>query len=93
MCNTADTSVVWAIYPHGHFALTAALFWGLDPYYSQKAVGAVHSGLFYLPFIGTMIGWIGAIPATRESMIGAVRDGKSIYMIPREWHISQTVET
>ena len=76
--------VIWAIYPHGHYALTATLAWALDPVYRLRgARGAVHKFLFYIPFLNSLMGWIGAIDASPESMRNTLLiEKKSIYMCP-----------
>jgi 1-acyl-sn-glycerol-3-phosphate acyltransferase len=72
---------IYAIYPHGHFAITPLVFFALNPRF-KSARPAVHSALFYIPVFSTMMKWLGAIPATRDAMLATLKEGKSIYMTP-----------
>lgn len=76
-----DEAVVYAIYPHGHFAITPLFYFALNPRF-KDAKPAVHSALFWIPVFATIMRWIGAIEVRRETMLETLRSGKSIYMTP-----------
>lgn len=74
--------LIWAIYPHGHFALAGIFYWALNPEFS-KARAAVHSVLFYIPIMSSFVNWIGAIGVTEAEMTDELltNDGE-IFMYP-----------
>jgi len=72
---------IWAVYPHGHYSLTALFYWALNPDFTWTR-GAVHSALFYVPVLGSIMGWIGAIGVTRGEMETALASGHSLVMCP-----------
>lgn len=76
-----EETVVYAIYPHGHFAVTSLIFFALNPRFA-KAKAAVHSFLFWVPLFSTFVRWIGAVDVSREAMLATLRAGTSIYMTP-----------
>jgi len=73
--------IIWAIYPHGHFSLTAVFYWALNPKFI-KARAVIHSALFYLPVFGTFAKWINGIHATESCMRTALEKKESLYMCP-----------
>lgn len=73
--------IIYAIYPHGHFSMTATFFWALNPTFSN-ARAAVHSLIFYLPAFGSFVRWIGSIGVTRAEMINTLNANQPIYMCP-----------
>lgn len=74
--------IIWAIYPHGHFSLTAAFLWGTDPKLSHT-VGAVHSVLFWLPFVGSLVGWLGCTTVSETDMKRVLTTGTGrLFMCP-----------
>jgi len=75
------THVIWGIYPHGHFSLTHAFYFILNPKF-KDVVPVVHSVLFYLPILGSLMGWIGAVPATEFNMKNVIHTNRSIVMAP-----------
>lgn len=79
--DTLVTPVIYAIYPHGHFAITPLIYFALNPRF-KAAKPAVHSALFYIPVFSTLMNWLGAIPASRKDMVNTLKEGKSIYMTP-----------
>jgi hypothetical protein len=72
---------IWAVYPHGAYSLTALFHWALNPDFAWTR-GAIHSALFYVPFLGSIMGWIGAISVTREEMETTLGCGHSLVMCP-----------
>lgn len=74
-------AVIYAIYPHGHFAITPLVYFALNPRF-REAKPAVHSALFWIPVFGTLMRWIGAISVRRKEMVDTLRGGRSIYMTP-----------
>lgn len=72
---------LYAIYPHGHFAITPLVYFALNPRFGD-AKAAVHSALFWIPVFGTLVRWIGAIGVSREAMLRELSCGRSIYMTP-----------
>lgn len=56
-----------AYYPHGLMCFGLTVGWMTGPL-SPRVRVAVHSGLFYVPIIRTLIGWGGCIKATQEEM-------------------------
>ena len=75
-----EEKVIYAIYPHGHFSLSAVFVWALNPQFAD-ATAVIHSALFYMPIVGTFARWIGAVGATESEMKRALEKG-SIYMCP-----------
>ena len=73
--------IIYAIYPHGHFSVTATFFWALNPAFAN-ARAAVHSAIFYLPIFGSFVRWIGAIGVTEKEMTDTLKAGRPIYMCP-----------
>lgn len=73
--------VIYAIYPHGHFSVTATFYWALNPTFSN-ARAAVHSAIFYIPIFGSFVRWIGAIGVTEKEMKKALKADHPIYMCP-----------
>jgi hypothetical protein len=76
-----DGRIIYAIYPHGHFSMTATFYWALNPLFSN-ARAAVHSFIFYVPLFASFVRWIGAIPVTEREMKAALKAGRPIYMCP-----------
>lgn len=77
----SNKRVIWGVYPHGHFSLTHVFHFIVNPKFADL-VPAVHSILFYLPFIGSLVGWLGAIPVEEEKMKDVLRSRGSIIMAP-----------
>lgn len=75
-----DEPVLYAIYPHGHFSISAVFFWALNPLF-RDARAAIHSLIFYLPLFGAFAGWIGAIPVVEKDMIQTLNKC-SLFMCP-----------
>lgn len=73
--------VIYAIYPHGHYSITATFYWALNPVFSD-ARAAVHSILFWIPVFGSFVRWIDAIPVVEDEMVRVLQSGTSIYMCP-----------
>lgn len=80
---TAPSSgaVIYAIYPHGHYSMTAIFYWALNPQF-ERARPAVHSFLFWIPIFSSFVRWIDAIPVDEDTMVATLRSGQSIYMCP-----------
>lgn len=78
----SERPVIYAIYPHGHYAITPTIYWGLNGKFSGRVVGAVHTILFYMPLLGTVVGWTGAVGATEKEIRTALDSGKSVAMTP-----------
>lgn len=74
-------NVIYAIYPHGHFSLTAVFYFALNPSF-EHAKGAIHSLIFYLPIFGSIARWLGCIPVSEEAMVTTLKSGSSIFMCP-----------
>lgn len=74
-------AVLYAIYPHGHYSVTATFFWALNPLF-ENARAAVHSVIFYVPVFGSFVRWIGAIGVTEKEMRQTLQSGRPIYMCP-----------
>lgn len=74
--------VIVACHPHGFLTLGATMTIGLGGPQFNWLLPAVHSGLFYLPFIGTFSRWLDAIPVTRRAIMSALLSGQSIAMCP-----------
>lgn len=79
--NPAHGRIIYAIYPHGHYSVTATFYWALNPMFSN-AKAAVHSFIFYLPIFGSFVRWIGAIGVTEQEMKQALLENLPIYMCP-----------
>lgn len=79
--QNAGVKYVWAIYPHGHYSLTALFYWALNPNFTSTRP-AVHSALFFLPGIGSVMGWLGAVGVSRAEMTRSLNDGQSLVMCP-----------
>lgn len=74
--------IIYAIYPHGHFSITAALYFALNPAF-KHAKGAIHSAIFYIPIFGSIARWLACIPVTEEAMVRTLRDENTpIFMCP-----------
>lgn len=73
--------VIYAIYPHGHFSLTALFYFALNPQF-EHCTAAVHSIIFYTPVFGSLARWLGAIGVTEREMLDTLKAGRSIYMCP-----------
>lgn len=73
--------IIYAIYPHGHYSVTATFFWALNPTFSN-ARAAVHSFIFYIPLFGSFARWIGAIGVTENEMKETLENLRPIYMCP-----------
>lgn len=77
---TSSQPVIYAIYPHGHYALTHLFYFALNPRYAH-ARPAIHSFIFYLPFFATLARWIDAIGVTRKEMMHTLtQEKRSILM-------------
>jgi hypothetical protein len=81
--RSRNHKLLFAIYPHGHFSLTAAFFFGLDPDLAH-ITGCVHSVLFWLPVVGSLVGWLGCTTVTESDMKAALnkKGGGRIFMCP-----------
>jgi len=74
--------VIYAIYPHGHFSLTAIFYWALNPKFAN-ARAAIHSAIFYLPVVGSLVRWIGAISVDEDEMCRTLETQNTpIFMCP-----------
>jgi len=73
--------VLWAIYPHGHYSMTAVFWWAVNPAF-QRCRGAIHSAIFYVPVFGAIAGWMGATSVTEADMKSTLASGTSIFMCP-----------
>lgn len=76
-----DVPTLYAIYPHGHYALTTMFFWALNPKW-KKARGAVHSVLFHFPIVNMLVGWCGMTSVTERDLVRAIVSDKRVYMCP-----------
>lgn len=76
-----ERPVIYAIYPHGHFSLTALFYFCLNPQFAH-CTPAVHSVIFYTPIFGSLARWIGAVGVTEEEMLSTLKSGRSIVMCP-----------
>lgn len=74
-------TAIWAVYPHGHFSLTHMFFFALNRNFDQLKPAA-HSLLFYLPVVGSLMGWIGATSVNEPDLRNTLRSGKSVLMCP-----------
>lgn len=83
LARTEKRKVMYAIYPHGHFSITAVFLFGLNPAL-EHITGCVHSLLFWLPVIGSLVGWLGCTSVTEEDMVNALnKNGRGrIFMCP-----------
>ena len=79
--ENGEEPVIYAIYPHGHFSITALIYFALNPRFGS-ARPAIHSAIFWIPVFGTLAMWIEAIGVTHAEMSATLRSGKSIYMCP-----------
>jgi hypothetical protein len=77
-----EQPVIYAIYPHGHFSLTALFYFALNPHFSGNCVAAVHSIIFYTPLFGSLARWLNAIGVTEKEMLATLKAGRSIFMCP-----------
>jgi 1-acyl-sn-glycerol-3-phosphate acyltransferase len=73
--------VIYAIYPHGHFSISAVFYFALNPKFANSRA-AVHSLLFWIPIFGSFVRWINAIPVVEDEMVKTLLGGSSIYMCP-----------
>lgn len=80
--RSAIPGVIVACHPHGFLAIGATLGIALGGPQFNWLQPAVHSGLFHLPFIGTMTRWMNAIPVTKRALTKALSSGQSIIMCP-----------
>jgi len=74
-------NAIYAIYPHGHFSMTAAFYFSLNPVFA-KAKGAIHSAIFYIPIFGSLARWLGCIAVTEQDMKNTLKAHHSIFMCP-----------
>lgn len=72
---------LYAIYPHGHCALTTMFYWALNPAW-KHARGAVHSILFYIPVLNMLVGWCGMTSVTENDLVQAIQVDRRVYMCP-----------
>jgi len=77
----SDERVLWAIYPHGHYSLTAMFWWAVNPRF-KRCLGAIHSAIFYVPLFGAIAGWVGAISVNETCMKNTLTRGDSVFMCP-----------
>lgn len=78
---SSDCGKVYAIYPHGHYSMTALFFFALNPDFAH-ARGAIHSAIFYLPVFGSFARWVNAIGVTEDEMRAVLERGESLFMCP-----------
>ena len=80
--NSGDgIPTLYAIYPHGTYALTTMFFWALNPAW-KHARGAVHSILFYIPIVNMLVGWCGMTSVTEADLVAAIEKDGRVYMCP-----------
>jgi hypothetical protein len=71
---------IYAVYPHGHYALTHVFYFALNPVFASVRP-AIHSWVFYIPLFGTLARWIDAIEVTEDAMLSTLHH-QSIIMCP-----------
>ncbi len=72
---------IWAVYPHGHFSLTHIFFFALNPAFN-RLVPAAHSVLFYMPVLGSLMGWMGTTSVNESELRNTIHTQKSVLMCP-----------
>lgn len=77
----SNAGKLYAIYPHGHFSMTALFFFALNPTFAH-ARGAIHSMIFYLPLFGSFARWVDAIGVTQNEMSSVLNNGGTVFMCP-----------
>lgn len=80
LLEDASTARLYTFYPHGTHCVSALLTQTrLDLLHIRVACASV---LFWIPIINTSVGWGNGIPAKKELMKIALRDGESLIVYP-----------
>ncbi len=76
---------LFGCFPHGVFPLglflAASVSDELFPP-ERKTKGAVASVFFWIPLLGSLLTWLGCIPADAEKMAGELRANHSVFVLP-----------
>ena len=72
---------MWAVYPHGVFPWTPIFYWGLNPAFNSL-LPCIHSGVFMIPLLRDLAGWMGCISANKRDIINALENGNSVLITP-----------
>lgn len=82
-CNTlsiSDTPQVVCVHPHGFLSCGALV--GIHFVPGNRTIFCVAPALFYIPVFGWCIRLLGCIPAKRDIMLRALRQGYSVLVVP-----------
>lgn len=74
--------VLWALYPHGSYPITPAFYWALNPRFYQTTRTVVHSLVFYVPVMRTLMHWAGAIDSDESTIRHSLERGRSVCICP-----------
>jgi len=72
--DSVKESIIWAIYPHGHYSVTIVLWWLLNPAF-KRARGAAHSTVSMLPVFRLFMQWLECITVSESDMKRALTQG------------------
>lgn len=79
--NVSSDTVIYAVFPHGHYSLSHLFYFALNPAYIHVRP-AIHSFIFWIPFFATFAKWINAIDVSEKSLLKSLKQGESVIMCP-----------
>merc|ERR1719476_940319 len=65
---------IYAFFPHGVYPVGGAM--GTEIFQDFKIMAAAASVLFYIPILRRFISWVGAFPATKETILRNMKNSQ-----------------